>query len=227
MSGWLNTSERAAGLLEVGWLEAGLIDALHHQPLLVVLRAFDPLALSESLERLQSLGIQHVEIAWSAHPEWMSHCAALRQRFPQLHLGAASVLDRAGLEAAAAAGLAYVVSPVLDRQLVDRARQLQLPFVPGVLSPTEVHQARLWGCSLVKLFPAVTVGTAYWQRLAGPLGGDGRLPHCIAAGGLRSEDVEPWLEAGVDAVALGGALANEAEWEALAALVERLARPSR
>lgn len=219
MSRWLNTSDPDAVLLE-----AGLIDALHHQPLLVVLRAFDPLALSEPLERLQSLGIHQVEIAWSAHPKWVPHCSALRQRFPQLHLGAASVIDGVGLEAAAAAGLTYVVSPVLDRQLVDRARQLQLPFVPGVLSPTEVHKALLWGCSLVKLFPAITLGTSYWHRLAGPLGGKGRLPHCIAAGGLRPDDVEPWLQAGVDAVALGGALADDAEWEALAALVERLQR---
>lgn len=217
MSRWLNTSECDAGLLE-----AELIDGLHHQPLLVVLRAFDPLALSESLERLQSLGIQQVEIAWSSHPQWVLHCMALRQRFPKLHLGAASVLDRVGLEAAAAAGLAYVVSPVLDRQLVDRARQLQLPFVPGVLSPTEVYQARLWGCALVKLFPAITVGTTYWHRLSGPLGGQASLPHCIAAGGLRPDDVESWLAAGVDAVALGGALTNDAEWEGLAALVERL-----
>lgn len=217
MSRLLNTSD----------YEAALIDALHHQPLLVVLRAFDPLQLDETLERLQSLGVQQAEIAWSAHPHWVPHCSALRQRFPQLQLGAASVLDCAGIEAAAAAGLAYVVSPVLDRQLVERCRQLQLPLVPGVLSPTEVHQARLWGCSLVKLFPAITLGKAYWQRLAAPLGGRENMPYCIAAGGLRPVDVEPWLEAGVDAVALGGALANAAEWEALAALVARLGRLSR
>jgi 2-dehydro-3-deoxyphosphogluconate aldolase/(4S)-4-hydroxy-2-oxoglutarate aldolase len=217
MSRSLNTSEPKAGLIE-----AGLIEALHHQPLLVVLRAFDPLELAESLERLQDLRVHQVEVAWSAHPQWVPHCALLRQRFPRLHLGAASVLDGAGLEAAATAGLAYVVSPVLDRQLVDRARRLRLPLVPGVLSPTEVHQARLWGCSLVKLFPAISVGKAYWQRLTGPLGGERGLPHCIAAGGLRPADVEPWLEAGVDAVALGGALANDSEWEALAALVARL-----
>lgn len=217
MSRWRNTSEH----------EAGLIEALHHQPLLVVLRALDPLSLSDSLGRLQSLGVQQVEIAWSPHPQWAAHCAALRQRFPRLHLGAASVVDRAGLEASAAAGLSYVVSPVLNRQLVDRARQLGLPLVPGVLSPTEVHQARLWGCSLVKLFPAISLGKTYWQCLAGPFGGERSLPCCIAAGGLRPDDVEPWLQAGVDAVALGGALAKEDEWEALAALVERLGHRSR
>ena len=197
---------------------------MHHQPVLVVLREEDPLELAPSLERLQAMGLQHVEIAWSGHPSWVPHCLALRERFSALSLGAASVVDRQGLEAAAAAGLAYVVSPVLDRALVELARHLQMPFVPGVMSPTEVHQARQWGCPLVKLFPAACLGRDYWQRLAAPLGGAASLPHCIAAGGLGPEDVEPWLAAGVSAVALGGSLANAADWEALARLVDRLAR---
>jgi 2-dehydro-3-deoxyphosphogluconate aldolase/(4S)-4-hydroxy-2-oxoglutarate aldolase len=217
MSGLRNTSE----------LDVQLIDALHHQPLLVVLRASDPLSLLPSLERLARLGVQQVEIAWSSHSHWVPHAAELRQRFPQLHLGAASVVNRAGLEAAAAAGLGYAVSPVLEQGLVERARQLHMPFVPGVMSPSEVHHARLLGCSLVKLFPAVTLGQAYWQRLAGPLGGGLDLPYCIAAGGLGPADVEDWLAAGVDAVALGGSLSDDSDWEALGQLVARMARRPR
>lgn len=199
-----------------------MIEALHRQPLLVVLRAFDPLELLPALERLQGLGIQHVEIAWSASPHWVASVQQLRQHCAGLALGAASVVDCSGLEAAAAAGLGYAVSPVLEHALVKRARELQLAFVPGVMSPSEVHQARSWGCSLVKLFPAAPLGCSYWQRLAGPLAGEQALPHCIAAGGLGPDDVEAWLAAGVDAVALGGSLVDAAAWEALARLVERL-----
>ncbi len=195
---------------------------MHRQPLLVVLRAFDPLELLPALERLQALGVRHVEVAWSAHPHWVSSVQELRQACAGLALGVASVVDCSGLEAAAAAGLAYAVSPVLDHTLVERARQLNLAFVPGVMSPSEVHQARLWGCTLVKLFPAAPLGCSYWQRLAGPLAGGYGLPHCIAAGGLGPNDVEAWLAAGVDAVALGGSLVDGADWEALAGLVERL-----
>lgn len=202
---------------------------MHHQPLLVVLRGDDPWELAPSLSRLARLGIRHVEIAWSGHAQWVPHVMELRARFSQLHLGAASVVDCAGLEAAAAAGLGYAVSPVLETELVERARALHLPFVPGVMSPSELNRARSLGCSLVKLFPAVTLGPAYWQRLAGPLaGGPGPgLPFCIAAGGLGPRDVEAWLAAGVDAVALGGSLSDAADWEALGQLVERLARRSR
>ena len=179
------------------------------------------------MERLLALGVLQVELAWSAHPQWVPHAAELHQRFPALHLGAASVVHVDGLEAAAAAGLGYAVSPVLEQGLVERARQLGLAYVPGVMSPSEVHQARRWGCPVVKLFPAAALGVSYWQRLAGPLGGAVSLPRCIAAGGLGPGDVEAWLAAGVSAVALGGSLAHDGDWEALGQLVERLARRSR
>jgi 2-dehydro-3-deoxyphosphogluconate aldolase / (4S)-4-hydroxy-2-oxoglutarate aldolase len=112
-----------------------------------------------------------------------------------------------------------VVSPILDAELLQRARRLGLVLVPGVLSPSEVHQARQLGCRLVKLFPAASVGPDYWRRLRQPLGG---LPACIAAGGLAPADVEPWLQAGVDAVALGGGLDPAAGWDQLSALLKRL-----
>lgn len=188
----------------------------------MVLRAYNLLELLPCLERLHELDVQHVELAWSTHPSWVVQAIELRQRFAHLRLGAASVVDTAGLDAAAAAGLGYAVSPVLNRGLIEAAMSLDLQFVPGVMSPSEVHLARLWGCSIVKLFPAAALGRFYWQRLAGPLAGAAGLPFCIAAGGLGPADVEPWLAAGVDAVALGGALANPADWEALARLVERL-----
>jgi 2-dehydro-3-deoxyphosphogluconate aldolase/(4S)-4-hydroxy-2-oxoglutarate aldolase len=66
-----------------------------------------------------------------------------------------------------------------------------------------VDAAVRYGCGAVKLYPASALGCGYWPSLQGPLG---PLPFCIAAGGLRCGDVLPWLEAGVDAVALGHGL---------------------
>ena len=212
MSGSLRTSEPRSP-------ESDLIAALHCQPLLVVLRSMEPLELLPQIERLQALGIHQVELAWSPHRKWVGQCQVLQERFPQMAFGSASICSLAGLDATAAAGLRYAVSPVLDQSLVERAQVLGLALVPGVMTPSEVHQAREWGCRLVKLFPAITLGMDYWSRLVPPLG---PLPFCIAAGGLAPADGIPWLEAGVDAVALGGSLAHGAAWEALATLVEHL-----
>ena len=190
-----------------------LIASLHHQPLLVVLRADQPLELIATLERLQDCGVRHVEIAWSPrHPDWARQCRQLVEGFPALSLGAASVCSRAALEAVADAQLSFAVSPVLQQDLLHHAAELGLTLVPGVFSPSEVGEAIALGCAMVKLFPAISLGPAYWRRLAGPLG---PLPFCIAAGGLGPADLPVWLSAGVDAVALGGELAGEEAWTAL------------
>lgn len=171
--------------------------------MLVVLR---PRSLKQAhcqLDLLQAMGLLHVELAVEASQAWSQSSIRLAAAFPALRLGAASVTALEQLEAVAAAGLAYAVSPILDSELLHRARQLGLTLVPGVQSPTEVHQAQRLGCGIVKLFPARMLGSGYWASLAGPLG---PLPFCIAAGGLACADVLPWLEQGVNAVALGGRL---------------------
>ena len=173
------------------------------QPLLAVLRPRTVQQAHRQLERLQAVGLVHVELAVEASRAWSEGCLSLAAAFPALHLGAASITTPEQLEAGAAGGLAYAVSPIFDPQLLQRAGQLGLTLVPGVHSPTEVHQAQRLGCPIVKLFPARPLGPTYWASLAGPLG---PLPFCIAAGGLACADVLPWLQQGVDAVALGGRL---------------------
>ena len=96
------------------------------------------------------------------------------------------------------------MSPIASLAMVERASALQLTLVPGVFSPTEVQAFGVaTGGGPIKLFPAASLGPAYWRQLSGPLG---PLPFCIAAGGLKPVDVAPWLAAGVQAVALGSSL---------------------
>jgi hypothetical protein len=109
-------------------------------------------------------------------------------------------------------------------QFSQRAAERELLLVPGVMSSSEVHQARRLGCRIVKLFPAVSVGIKHWRRLREPLGVP--LPFCIAAGGLKPADVLPWLAAGVDAVALGSGLGDLEEVSAWRELLSTLAARS-
>ena len=203
MSRWLNTSEPTPPTdppAAVASAAALFRESLQRSPLLAVLRSPDPCALIPIVADLAAVGFVHLEIAWNKDPAWLPGCLQLRRTFPALQFGAASVVAIEALETVAAAGFTYAVSPVLDQDLLVRAAALALVLVPGVMTPTEVHQARCWGASIVKLFPAHTLGPGYWASLRSPLGG---LPFCIAAGGLGPADVAPWLAAGVDAVALG------------------------
>lgn len=157
----------------------------------------------QQLQLLQRAGLWHVELAVSLDPDWPLWVRSLVCDFPDLRLGAASVRCIAGLNAAIAARLGYAVSPILERSLLQGAAEAALPLVPGVFSPSEIAAAIAWGAPAVKLYPAVSLGPQYWRLLAGPLQ---PLPFCIAAGGLAVADVPSWLEAGVNAVALGSSL---------------------
>lgn len=209
MCGLLSTSDPSA-----------LLSGLRRLPLLAVLR---PNSLEQArlqLSQLQQAGLSHVELAVQITPEWRQMAAALVQEFPGLQLGAASVRCSAGLDAVCEAGLGYAVSPILDRELLEQAAAASITLVPGVFSPTEIAAAVRWGAPAVKLYPAAVLGANYWRSLAGPLH---PLPFCIAAGGLAVADAEPWLAAGVNALALGSSLfAGDALDPALSSLVVKL-----
>lgn len=181
-------------------LTVNLAASLARQPLLAVLRPPDPQRALAEVELLQSVGWRHVELAWTS--PWLSGLIPiLRERCPQMHLGAASVTTSRQLGQVAAAGLSYAFMPIWQPELLLCARELGITLVPGVFTPTEVHQARCHGCTMVKLFPATTLGVHYWSQLRAPLG---PLPISIAAGGLGPETALQWLQMGaVDAVALG------------------------
>ena len=194
----LSTSDRQQ------WLMA----SLRRQPLILVLRPkesdllgpFLQSLLCQRVDQLVELGLHHIEIAWVDHSRWSALITAIRLRHPTLQLGVASVTSQRGLQAVIDLDLPYAMSPLLDHGLVSMAHQHNCCLVPGVMTPTEIRQAVVLGCHVVKLFPAVVLGLDYHRQISAPMGD---LPFMIAAGGLSVADLDPWLSAGYDAIALG------------------------
>ncbi len=84
-------------------------------------------------------------------------------------VGAGTVRSVEQVDAAAAAGAAFVVSPGLDREVLDRCAALGLPAIPGIATASELTVALSLGSSVVKLFPAeVAGGVALIRALAAP-----------------------------------------------------------
>ena len=199
----LSTSDRQQ------WLMA----SLRRQPLIIVLRPkesdllgpFLQSLLCHRLDQLVDLGVRHIEIAWMDHFRWSDLISTIRLRHPTLQLGVASVTSQRGLQAVIDLDLPYAMSPLLDQGLVSMAHQHNCCLVPGVMTPTEIRQALVLGCHLVKLFPALVLGLDYHRQISAPMGD---LPFMIAAGGLTVADLDPWLSAGYDAIALGRGVLN-------------------
>jgi 2-dehydro-3-deoxyphosphogluconate aldolase / (4S)-4-hydroxy-2-oxoglutarate aldolase len=136
-------------------------------------------------------GLPLVEITFrtAAAPE-VIHTLA-RER-PQLLVGAGTLLDRESVDLAHSAGARFAVAPGLNAAVVNRARELRLPFAPGVATPSEVEQALALGCRTLKFFPAELLGgTRMLDTLMGPYGHTG--VRFLPTGGVNLANLAAYL----------------------------------
>jgi 2-dehydro-3-deoxyphosphogluconate aldolase/(4S)-4-hydroxy-2-oxoglutarate aldolase len=183
-----------------------------------VLRAPTADGFAAVADVLVNAGITALEVTLTSQGA-IDALAGLRRQLPDhAVLGAGTVLTADQAKASIDAGAAFLVSPVLDLELLD---SFGVPFYPGALTPTEVFTAHRAGAGIVKLFPAATVGPRYIKDLHGPLPEVRIMP----TGGIDIGDIASWLTAGAVAVGLGSPLLGDAaQGGSLAALADRARR---
>ena len=118
--------------------------------------------------------------------------ARLRDERPELLIGAGTLLSPAQLREAVEAGAAYGLAPGYDPAVVDAARQSGLPFIPGVMTPSDITLAVAQGCRLMKFFPATAAGgPSMLKNIAAPFAHLGL--RFIPTGGVKMETIGDWL----------------------------------
>ena len=130
------------------------IAAFGVMPVIAIERVESALALADAL--LEG-GLPVVEITFRTTVA-AEVIRKLVQERPQLLVGAGTVLTSANLAAAKASGAAFCVAPGLNPQIVSQAQEMDMLFVPGVATPSEIEQGLALGCSLLKFFPAEALG---------------------------------------------------------------------
>ena len=196
-----------------------LISSLTTQPLVIVLRLSQN-DLEESsingllliINKLKELGVRNIEIAWSPHKNWVYIIREVRKNVGSISFGAASVNNLRALDTIKELGFSYAMSPYLDLSLQSKAKELGQLIVPGVLSLTEVQQAICFGFRIIKLFPASILGIKYLKQIQCHVT---PAPFVIAAGGMKSIDLNTWLSKSCNAIALGRELIQNNEIDPL------------
>jgi 2-dehydro-3-deoxyphosphogluconate aldolase/(4S)-4-hydroxy-2-oxoglutarate aldolase len=124
----------------------------------------------------------------------------IRAAFPQIHLGAGTLLTGAQVVKAAEAGATFGLAPGLNPEIVRLAHERGLGFIPGVMTPSEIEIGLSLGCSVLKFFPAdIAGGVRMLKTLAGPFGHTG--VKFIPLGGVNASTMKEYLAApGVAAV---------------------------
>lgn len=125
---------------------------------------------------------------------------AIIAEVPEALVGIGTVLTGRDLDRAAALRAAFGISPGQSAELLDAAAASELPFAPGIQTPSDLIACVTRGFEVVKFFPAVPAGgLPALNALAGPFP---QVRYC-PTGGISETNVAPWL-AHPKVLAVGG-----------------------
>ena len=124
-----------------------------------------------------------------------------REELPDLILGAGTILDAQTASLYINSGANFIVSPILNLEILRVCNRRGVPCIPGCMTPTEISLAKEGGAELIKLFPAKVVGADFIKTIRGP------LPHVMLmpSGGVdvTKENIHEWIRAGASALNIG------------------------
>lgn len=132
----------------------------------------------------------------------------VKKDFPGLLFGIGTIKTSEQATAFINAGADFLVSPIFDTAVADIAYMQKIAWIPGCMTPTEIHIAQQAGCKLIKLFPGNVLGPGYVEAIM-PLFSGIRF---VVTGGvdITKESLEKWIKSGVEGVGLGSKLITSA-----------------
>lgn len=126
------------------------------------------------------------------------------QEMPDLLLGIGTIKTTEAATLFMDLGADFIVSPIVSTEIAEIVLKQNLAWIPGCLTPTEIHLAQTLGATLVKIFPGNLVGPSYIQSIKDIFPDLLFMP----TGGVESEEqnLKAWFGSGAVAVGMGSKL---------------------
>ena len=167
-----------------------------------IVRAESGATLAKAVRALAEGGVTAAEITFTV-PNAIDVITQVRREVGDaVVLGAGTVLDPETARAAILAGAEFIVSPVVNLDVIRLCHRYDKAVMPGAFTPTEILAAWEAGADVVKVFPADVGGPAYIKALRGPLPQVKMMP----TGGVDLTTAEAFLKAGACCLGAGSAL---------------------
>jgi len=155
-------------------------------PVVVLEDAKDALLLAEALTEG---GLPCAEVTFRTEAAEAS-IRLMSEKYPEMLVGAGTVLTIEQVDRAVAAGAKFIVSPGFDPEIVDYCLDKKIPVFPGCITPSEVAQAVKRGMKVVKFFPAEQAGgVAMIKAMAAPY----TMVKFMPTGGISAKNLKDYL----------------------------------
>jgi 2-dehydro-3-deoxyphosphogalactonate aldolase len=176
---------------------------LDETPLVAIIRGVTPGDVQAIGDAIYEGGIRIIEVPLNS-PEPLRSIELLASRFGERMLvGAGTVLNAYQVADVKSAGGRIVVSPNANLAVISATAAAGLVASPGFFTPTEAFAAIDAGATALKLFPAEAASPAVLKAQLAILPKD--IP-VMVVGGVKPDNMRPWLDAGATGFGLGGGL---------------------
>lgn len=184
-----------------------VVERLRKNRLIPVIVIDDPRQAVPLARALEEGGLPCAEITFRT-PRALEALEKISAECPNVLVGAGTVLTPAQAADAHHAGAKFVVAPGFGAAMVDYCIENAIPVFPGVATPTELEFALNRGLSVLKFFPAESLGgIAYLKAMSAPYGDVEFLP----SGGIGASNIAAYLS-NPRVVACGGSWMAPADW---------------
>jgi len=176
---------------------------LDETPLVAIIRGVTPDDVEAIGDAIYEGGIRIIEVPLNS-PEPLKSIQLLASRFGERMLvGAGTVLNAHQVADVKSAGGRIIVSPNANLAVVSATAAAGLVASPGFFTPTEAFAAIDAGATVLKLFPAEAASPAVLKAQLAVFPKD--IP-VMVVGGVKPDNMRPWLDAGAAGFGLGGGL---------------------
>ena len=184
-----------------------VLDSILKQGMLPLFFYEDTEVSLEVLRTLYKAGVRVMEYtnrAKEAFENFLALKAAQVSEMPDLYLGIGTVKTKEDAIKYVNAGADFIVAPIVNPDVATIANEHGGLWIPGCMTPTEIHLAQQHGAALIKLFPANVLGPGYVTAVSDVFRNQLFMP----TGGvdLTMDNLNGWFKAGVCAVGMGSKL---------------------
>jgi 2-dehydro-3-deoxyphosphogluconate aldolase / (4S)-4-hydroxy-2-oxoglutarate aldolase len=177
-------------------------DLFDRMPVIGIMRNIATEPAMELANLFQEAGLGTLEITMNSPGATNIISSLSRSMHGKLNIGAGTVCTLKDLDEAIDAGAQFIVTPILNREVIEKCVALGLPIFPGAYTPSEIYTAWSLGATMVKVFPATQLGPTYIKEVLAPL----QQVKLMPTGGITLDNFISFFAAGAKAVAIGSSL---------------------
>ncbi|MVM38132.1 bifunctional 4-hydroxy-2-oxoglutarate aldolase/2-dehydro-3-deoxy-phosphogluconate aldolase [Spirosoma sp. HMF3257] len=171
-------------------------------PIIGIIRGLSAEVVAQILPLYRASGLTTIEITMNTPGAETMIQRALETNSEGLNIGAGTVCTKDDLDRALDAGAQFIVTPIVNKKVIKACVKRNVPIFPGAFTPSEIYKAWSLGASMIKVYPATSLGPDYIKDLKAPM----NQLEVVPTGGISLDNMVAYFKAGANGVGIGSHL---------------------